>query len=227
MNYNIDEWKHVFKIDPVKEISESALEALCYSGTDAIIVGGTDNITFDAVLEMLSRVRRFPVPVILEVSELEAITPGYDYYFIPMVLNSMDKSWVMDKQHQAIKEYKTMMNWDETMMEGYCIMNENSKAFQKTNCLLPPTKDVLAYAFMAEHIFHLPIFYIEYSGVYGNPQLVKQVSEELKQTTLFYGGGISTAAEAREMSAYADVIVVGNSIYTNFEEAMKTVQVIK
>ncbi|HLR53962.1 MAG TPA: heptaprenylglyceryl phosphate synthase [Pseudogracilibacillus sp.] len=227
MNYNIDEWKHVFKLDPAKEISESALEALCYSGTDAIIVGGTDNITFDAVLEMLSRVRRFPIPVILEISELEAITPGYDYYFIPMVLNSRDKSWVMDKQHQAIKEYKSVMNWKETMMEGYCIMNEDSKAFQKTNCLLPPKEDVLAYAFMAEHIFHLPIFYLEYSGVYGDSQLVKHVSEELKQTTLFYGGGISNASEAREMSAYADVIVVGNSIYTNFEEAMKTVQVIK
>lgn len=227
MNYNIDEWKHVFKLDPAKEISESALEVLCYSGTDAIIVGGTDNITFDAVLEMLSRVRRFPIPVILEISELEAITPGYDYYFIPMVLNSRDKSWVMDKQHQAIKEYKSVMNWKETMMEGYCIMNEDSKAFQKTNCLLPPKEDVLAYAFMAEHIFHLPIFYLEYSGVYGDSQLVKHVSEELKQTTLFYGGGISNASEAREMSAYADVIVVGNSIYTNFEEAMKTVQVIK
>jgi len=227
LNYNIDEWKHVFKIDPAKEISESALTELCYSGTDAIMVGGTDNITFDAVLEMLSRVRRFPVPVILEISELEAITPGYDYYFIPMVLNSKDKTWVMDKQHQAIKEYKTMMNWEETMMEGYCIMNEDAKAFQKTNCTLPRQEDVLAYAFMAEHIFHLPIFYIEYSGVFGNDQLVKQVSEELKQTTLFYGGGISTAAEAREMSTYADVIVVGNSIYTNFEEAMNTVQAIK
>src|SRR5699024_2088461 len=83
----------------------------------AIMVGGTDNITFDAVLEMLSRVRRFPIPVILEISELEAITPGYDYYFIPMVLNIRDKSWVMDKQHQAIKEYKSVMNWKETMME--------------------------------------------------------------------------------------------------------------
>lgn len=227
MNYNIDEWKHVFKIDPAKEISESALTELCYSGTDAIMVGGTDNITFDAVLEMLSRVRRFPVPVVLEISELEAITPGYDYYFIPMVLNSKDKTWVMDKQHQAIKEYKTMMNWEETLMEGYCIMNEDAKAFQKTNCTFPLQEDVLAYAFMAEHIFHLPIFYIEYSGVFGNTQLVKQVSEELKQTKLFYGGGIATEAEARAMSAYADVIVVGNSIYTNFEEAMNTVQAIK
>src|SRR5699024_12857822 len=83
------------------------------------------------------------------------------------------------------------------------------KAYAKTNCLLPPKEDVLAYAFMAEHIFHLPIFYLEYSGVYGDSQLVKHVSEELKQTTLFYGGGISKAAERREKRAYADGIWSG------------------
>jgi putative glycerol-1-phosphate prenyltransferase len=221
------EWKHAFKLDPAKEISDEDLELVCESGTDVIIVGGTDNVTLDGVLDLLSSIRRYTVPVVLEISSMDAITPGFDYYYIPMVLNSNDKKWMMDIQHEAIKEFKDIMNWDEIFVEGYCILNEEAKAFHYTNCKLPSEEDVVAYAYMAENIFHLPIFYMEYSGKYGNPELVKKVKAELKNTQLFYGGGIETAEQAREMKDYADVIVVGNGIYSNIKEALKTVQAVK
>ncbi len=227
LNYNINEWQHVFKLDPAKEISDEELDQLCESGTDAIMVGGTDQITFEAVLDVLSRVRRHAIPCVLEISELEAITPGFDFYFIPMVFNSQDKKWVMDIQHEAIKTYKTMINWDETMMEGYCILNPEAKAFQKTNCKLPDEADIVSYAFMAEYVFKLPIFYLEYSGTYGDPDLVAKVKRELSETTLFYGGGIATAEQAKEMKNHADVVVVGNSIYTDFDRALETVKAVK
>lgn len=227
MNYKINEWEHVFKLDPAKEMTDEQLELLCESGTDAIIIGGTDGITLDNILDLLYRVRRYAIPCVLEISELDAISPGFDYYFIPMVLNSTEKKWLMDIQHEAIKEYKEMMNWDEIMMEGYCILNPEAKAYQKTNCSLPDEEDVISYAFMAEHIFHLPIFYLEYSGSYGDPQLVDKVSRELEETTFFYGGGITTAQQAQEMKQYADVIVVGNSIYSNFKAALQTVAAVK
>lgn len=223
----MNEWKHVFKLDPAKEITDEALELLCDSGTDAIIIGGTDEITIDNVLDLLYRVRRYAIPCVLEISEMDAITPGFDYYFIPMVLNSNDKKWMMDIHHEAIKQYKELMDWDEIMMEGYCILNPEAKAFQKTACTVPTEADVLAYAFMAEHIFHLPIFYVEYSGMLGDPNLLKQVKKELKETLLFYGGGISNPEEAKMMKEHADVIVVGNSIYTDFTSALKTVKVVQ
>lgn len=227
MNYNVKEWKHVFKLDPAKEINDEHLELLCESGTDAIIIGGTDGVTVDNVLELMYRVRRYALPCVLEVSTMEAISPGFDYYFIPMVLNSKEKKWMMDMHHEAVKQYKDMMNWDEIMMEGYCILNPDAKAYKKTNCTLPTDEDVVAYAFMTEHIFRLPIFYIEYSGTYGDPNLVKKVKDELKETLLFYGGGITTSEQAKEMRQHADVIVVGNSIYTNFQEALKTVDAVQ
>ncbi|MGY0694796.1 heptaprenylglyceryl phosphate synthase [Virgibacillus sp. FSP13] len=222
----MNEWKHLFKLDPAKEISDDQLDKLCESGTDAIIVGGTDHVTLDGVLDLLSRIRRHTVPCILEISTLDALTPGFDYYYIPMVMNSTEKKWMMDIQHQAIKQYKEIMNWDEIFVEGYCILNEQAKAFTKTKCELPDTDDVIAYAYMAEHVFHLPIFYLEYSGTYGYPELVRQVKSQLNDTLLFYGGGIENSLQAAEMKEHADVIIVGNSIYTNFKQALKTVKAV-
>lgn len=86
-------WKHVFKLDPAKEISDDVIEQLCTSGTDAILVGGSDDVTMEGVVDLLTRVRRFSVPIVLEISNLESITLGFDYYFIPSVLNSTNASF--------------------------------------------------------------------------------------------------------------------------------------
>src|SRR5690625_4085670 len=221
------QWQHLFKLDPAKEISDENLQKICESGTDAIIIGGTDQNTEENVMELLFRVRQYAVPCIQEISSMDAISPGFDYYFIPMVLNSNEKKWLMDIHHEAIKQYKSMINWDEIVMEGYCILNDQSKAFVKTNSFLPTAEDVLSYAVMAEHLFKLPIFYLEYSGVYGDVNLVEKVKNELQDTLLIYGGGISSESEAKEMSQQADIIVVGNSIYTDFNEALATVLAVK
>lgn len=227
MKNEIKNWQHVFKLDPAKTIEDDDLERICESGTDAIIVGGTDNITLDSVLDLLYRVRRYALPCVLEVSTMEAITPGFDGYLIPTVLNSKDKKWIMDIHHKAIKQFRSLMDWNEIIIEGYCILNEQSKAFQKTNSMLPDEEDVISYAIMAEHFFQLPVFYIEYSGTYGNPELVQKVKEHLNNTTLFYGGGIESVEQAREMKQFADVIIVGNVIYTDVQAALDTVRAVK
>lgn len=223
----MNEWKHIFKLDPAKKLSDEELKRVCQSGTDAIIIGGTDQITREGVINLLAKVSQYSLPCILEISTMESITLGFDNYFIPMVMNSKDKKWMMDIQHEAIKQYKDFMDWDEIFIEGYCILNEDAKAFKHTNCEMPDDDDVVAYAYMAEHVFKLPIFYIEYSGIYGDKHLVEKVSKELDQTLLFYGGGIENAEQAREMKDNADVIIVGNSIYTNLEEALETVNAVK
>lgn len=225
--YDVKEWRHVFKLDPDKAISDQDLEKICESGTDAIMVGGTDNVTLENVLHLLSRIRRYTVPCVLEVSNLESLTPGFDLYFIPSVLNTTEIQWLSGLHHQAIKEYGELMDWEEVLVEGYCILNKDCKAakLSKANTKLDE-EDVIAYARMAEKMFQLPIFYIEYSGKYGDPVLVEKVSNQLENTSLFYGGGIETAAQAKEMKEVADCIVVGNVIYENLKEALKTVHVL-
>ena len=214
--FEIKKWKHVFKLDPNKEITDGDLEKICESGTDAVLIGGSDGITEDNVLSMLARVRRFSVPCVLEVSTIDSITPGYDFYFVPTVLNSRERKWIIDVQHDALMEFGDIMNWDEIITEGYCILNGDSKAASLTNSKTDLTEDeVIAYARMADKLFKLPIFYLEYSGIYGDPLLVSKVKDTLEHTQLFYGGGIATVEQAIEMAKIAHTIVVGNVIYEN------------
>ncbi|WML50137.1 heptaprenylglyceryl phosphate synthase [Neobacillus sp. PS3-34] len=220
--YDFREWRHVFKLDPNKEITEENLEKICESGTDAVIVGGTDGVTLDNVLDLMVRIRRYTVPCVLEVSSAETVTPGFDLYFIPTVLNSRDTRWVTDLHFEAVKEFGEIMDWDEIVMEGYCILNEDCKAAQLTSAKTGLSlEDVRAYAMMAEKMFHLPIFYLEYSGMYGDTRVAEEVKQVLQNTTLFYGGGITTADQAAEMGTHADVIVIGNAIYENMEETLR------
>ncbi|HWK22055.1 MAG TPA: heptaprenylglyceryl phosphate synthase [Ureibacillus sp.] len=221
-------WRHVFKIDPAKEISDEALEKVCESGTDVILVGGTDNVTIDNVIDILLRVRRYSVPVALEISNVESILAGFDYYFIPSVLNSRDTKWVKDLHHEAIKEYGDILVWDELVAEGYCVLNPECKVAQVTDANTDLSKDdVIAYARLAENYFKLPIFYMEYSGTYGDKDIVAAVNEVLNETRLFYGGGITSPEQAAEMARLANTVIVGNIIYDNLKEALKTVEAVK
>jgi putative glycerol-1-phosphate prenyltransferase len=226
--YDFREWRHVFKLDPNKEICDDRLEKICESGTDGVIVGGTDGVTLEKVLDLMARIRRYTVPCVLEVSSIDIVTPGFDLYFIPTILNSRDPKWITGLHHRAVKEFGEMMDWEEIVMEGYCILNEECKAAKLTSAIADATtEEVKAYAMMAEKMFHLPIFYLEYSGKYGDPQLVSEVKNVLEKSVLFYGGGISSVEQAVEMAKHADVIVVGNAIYDHFEQALATVKSVR
>ena len=226
--YDFREWKHVFKLDPNKEISDEDLEKVCESGTDAIMIGGTDGVTLENVLHLMARVRRYTVPCVMEISSVETVTPGFDLYFIPSVLNSTDPKWMMKLHQEAVKEYGYLMNWDEIFVEGYCILNPDCKAAQLTNADTDlDADDVGAYALMSEKMFNLPIFYLEYSGTYGDVSMLESARESLEDTVLFYGGGISSAEQAKEMARFADVLVVGNIVYEDLKAALSTVEAVQ
>lgn len=226
--FDYKEWKHVFKLDPDKEISPEDLEQICESGTDAVIIGGSDNVTFDNTINLLSRVRKYTVPCVLEISNMEAITPGFDFYFVPTVLNSKRPEWIVGFQQAALKEFGAFINWDELIAEGYCILNKDSKVARLTEAETELTDDdVEAYAMLADKLFHMPIFYVEYSGAFGDMEKVKAAKKSLKDAVLYYGGGIKNAELAAEAANYADTIVVGNVIYEDIKAALQTVKSVK
>jgi putative glycerol-1-phosphate prenyltransferase len=221
---DIRQWKHVFKLDPDRDITDEALDQLCLSGTDAILVGGSTGVTFDNTVDLLARIRQYELPCVLEVSNREAIVPGFDLFLIPVVLNANDPKWIVGQHHEALKEYGAILNWDEILAEGYIILNAEATAAKLTSANTDlDTKDVVAYARMADKLFRMPIVYIEYSGQFGDMELVARTKNAVDHARLFYGGGIDSVDKAREAALAADTIVVGNIIYSDLEQALQTV----
>lgn len=222
-----NDWKHVFKLDPDKSLSDQDLYKICTSGTDGIIVGGTYGVTYYNTLNLLSRIRKFELPCVLEVSNQEAIVPGFDHYFIPLVLNATDPEWIVKPHHQALKKFGTMVPWQDITMVGYCVLNPKSAVARLTKSKTDlHIQDIIAYGRMTKRLFHFPYFYIEYSGSYGDVEILSDVHTILKKEEgihMFYGGGIRGAKQSLEISACADTLVVGNVIYENIEAALETV----
>ncbi len=194
------------------------------SGTDAIMVGGSTGVTFDNTVDLLSRIRQYEVPCVLEISNQEAIVPGFDLFLIPVVLNADDPKWIVGQHHEALKEYGALLNWDEIIAEGYIILNSEATAAQLTSARTNlDAKDVAAYARMADKLFHMSIVYLEYSGIFGDMELVRRTRQVLENARLLYGGGIDSLDKAQQAAEAADTIVVGNIIYSDLEQALQTV----
>jgi putative glycerol-1-phosphate prenyltransferase len=221
--YDYREWKHLFKLDPTIEIDDEQLERICESGTDAILVGSSDGVAIDDILMLLVRIRRYSVPCVLEVFNVENYTPGYDSYFIPSVLNTKDAKWITGVGHGVMTEYGHI-TMDEMVAEGYCMVNEASHMANVTNAECNLGEDeVIAYARMAVNFYKLPIFHLTKTTT----EIVKQVKEELNDTKFFYTTEIKTVEEAKEVAPYVDALVVEGTVYTDLKTALATVKAVK
>jgi putative glycerol-1-phosphate prenyltransferase len=221
-------WRHVFKLDPDREIGDAALEAVCLSGTDAILVGGSSGVTFENTVDLLARIRRYEVPVALELSDPQAGVPGFDGYFIPMVLNSRRIEWLIGHQTGALREYGHLVPWELTAGEAYLVLNPDSAVARLTDADTDlREEDMLAYVQVADKLWNVPVVYVEYSGTFGSMQAVRRIRDHLRNARLFYGGGIDGPEKAREAAAAAHTIVVGNVIYSDLEAALSTVHAVK
>ncbi len=217
-----ENWQHITKLDPDKSLSHDDLETIVESGTDAIMISGTQNITNTNVSQLISRLKDYEIPKILEPATPEAVVDeDVDHIFVPLVLNAGNLKWIVGKHKDWIMNQA--IDWEKVIPEAYIVLNPLSAVAKLTKSKTDLTSDeVIAYALYAEKYLGLPIVYIEYSGTYGDPQLVKQLSESLSEASLFYGGGIDTKEKAAEMKRYVDVIVVGNVVYTNMEKFLET-----
>ncbi|MGV8129286.1 MAG: phosphoglycerol geranylgeranyltransferase [Methanolinea sp.] len=221
MHINWKIWSHVTKLDPDKHLTPEKITGVVTSGTDALMLSGTLNVTRDNMQELLRQVARYGLPLVVEPAGPEAvIVEGVDFLFVPSVLNSQDVRWIVGKHQQWVLQQE--IAWDRVVPEAYIVLNPDSSVGKVTRstCSLTPD-EVAAYALVADHYYHFPIVYIEYSGKYGDPDVVKAVSESLDAAILYYGGGINSAERAAEMARYADTIVVGNAVYDQGIDVLK------
>lgn len=228
MKLDFSLWKHVFKLDPDRQIGDAELDKICSSGTDAILVGGSSGVTYENTFGLLSRIRRYAVPCALEISSEEALVPGFDLYLVPVILNTDEGQWITGHHQRAIRDWGALADWNRVAAEGYVILNEHSTAAKVTGAkMLDDAEELTAYARLADKLFRLPIFYVEYSGIFGNMEWVRETKQALEHARLFYGGGIDSAAKAGEAAEAAHTVVVGNIIYEHLERALETVDAVK
>ena len=210
------DWVHVTKLDPDKQLRAGDIEAIAASGTDAIMLSGTLNVTKENLAELLRQVKAQGLPLVMEPAGPEAVLmQGIDYVFVPSVLNTTDVAWIVGKHKAWVQMSKGQIPWGDSIVpEAYIVLNPESSVGKVTKaiCTLKPD-EVAAYAAVAEHYFHFPIVYIEYSGTFGNPDVVKAAAGAIDKAVLYYGGGINSAEKAAQMGKYADTIVVGNAVY--------------
>jgi phosphoglycerol geranylgeranyltransferase len=217
------DWVHVTKLDPDKQLKPGDIDGIAASGTDALMLSGTLNVTQENLTVLLKQVKTYNLPLVMEPAGPEAVLlQGIDYVFIPSVMNTTDVQWIVGKHRAWVQLRKGKIPWDDVVPEAYIVLNPDSSVGKVTKAIfdLKP-EDVAAYTSVADHYFHFPIVYIEYSGIYGDPEVVKAASEAVDKSILYYGGGINSAEKAAQMSKYADTIVVGNAVYEQGAAVLK------
>lgn len=217
------DWVHVTKLDPDKQLKPGDIDVIAASGTDALMLSGTLNVTKENLTALLKQVKSYDLPLVMEPATPEAILmQGIDYVFVPSVVNSTDTQWIIGKHRLWVQSQKEKIPWDFIVPEAYIVLNPDSSVgkITKAICNLRP-EEVAAYTALADHFFHFPVVYIEYSGTYGDPNVVKAASDVIDKSILYYGGGINSAEKAAQMSKYADTIVVGNAVYDQGAAVLK------
>ncbi|ADU50428.1 geranylgeranylglyceryl phosphate synthase family protein [Thermaerobacter marianensis DSM 12885] len=212
-------WRHAVKLDPARPLDPEVVRGLATTGTDALILGGSDGIRREAVFHLLGAARATGLPVAIEVSSEEAVVPGADWYLIPMVLNTRDPRWLVGAHREAFQNLHRIapgipVPWDRVVTVAYVVCNPDATVARVAAAVPPAGPDeVAAWTTVAERLLRADIVYIEYSGRFGDPAWVGAAAGAMRGARLFYGGGIGTAEQAAVMAARAHTVVVGNALY--------------
>jgi phosphoglycerol geranylgeranyltransferase len=224
MSASWTEWDHIVKIDPDKSLVDGeSYEDVCRTGTDAIEVGGTTGMTEEKMQAVVEACSEHDVPLYIEpgVDATVVHTDSLDGYLIPIVFNAGDVSW-MTGAHKEWVRLDDGIDWARTNTEAYIVLNPDSSVatYTQANCDLD-AEDVAAYATIAERMFGQEIVYVEYSGTFGDPEIVAAAGDALDEATLFYGGGIHDYDSAREMGERADTVIVGDLVHDEGVDAVR------
>ncbi|MCX2817921.1 heptaprenylglyceryl phosphate synthase [Haladaptatus sp. F3-133] len=213
------DWRHVTKVDPDKGMSEEKMRDIAVSGTDAVVVGGTQGVTREKVLSLLSSVDA-DVPVVVEPSNPASAVGAGDALLVPTVLNADTVDWVVGIHKEWARTED--VDWSRVVGEGYIVMNPDSAVGRLTGAdtSLSP-QEAAGYAEVADGLFDLPVVYVEYSGTFGDTEVIEAVADAVDDATVFYGGGVDGYDRAKEAARYADCIVVGDAVHEKGVDALR------
>ncbi len=219
-----DDWNHILKLDPDKELPDGITYGdLCATGTDAIEVGGTMGMTEENMTAVIEACAEHNTPLYQEPSNPGVVVDNdaLEGYLVPTVFNAGSPFWITEAHKEWVR-IDADLDWDRTTLEAYIVMNPDADVAELTeaNCDLG-ADDVAAYAKVAERMFGQEIVYVEYSGTYGEESVVEAAGAAVDESTLFYGGGIHDYDSAYTMAQHADVIVVGDLAHDEGVDAVR------
>ena len=217
------QWEHVTKVDPDKPLHDGDTYAgIADTGTDAIILGGTTNVTESSVQSILDALASTEIPIFVEPTyrPMQSHNEGLSGYLLPIVLNAGDTMWITGAHHEWVRSFD--LEWEYVQPEAYIVLNPASSVatYTQADCDLD-IDDVVAYAELAEQILGQQIVYLEYSGMLGDPAVVAAARDALSSAQLFYGGGIHDYDSAYEMAKVADTVIVGDVLHDAGIEAVE------
>jgi len=217
-------WDHIVKIDPDKTLAEGeTFEDVCATGTDALEIGGTTGMTEEKMARVVEATTAYDIPVYIEPSNVGSVVhrDGLDGYFVPIVLNAGDPFWVTGA-HKEWARLDSDIDWDLTFSEAYLVLNPDSSVatYTEADCEID-ADEVAAYAEVAERMLGQRIVYVEYSGTFGDPEMVRAAADAVEEASIFYGGGIHDHGSAYEMGHHADTVVVGDLVHDEGVDAVE------
>ncbi|GGL32605.1 geranylgeranylglyceryl/heptaprenylglyceryl phosphate synthase [Halarchaeum grantii] len=223
MNSPWADWDHVLKVDPDKDlVDDETFDDVCETGTDAIEIGGTLDVTSDKMRRVIDACRTHDVPLYQEPSNPAVVVDddALDGYLVPVVLNAGDVAWVTGAHKEWVRI--DTIDWSRTTTEAYIVLNEEASVAELTDADCEQTADdVAAYAKVAERMLGQEVVYVEYSGTLGDPEKVAAAHDALEEATLFYGGGVHDYDDAYLMGQRSDVVVVGDLLHDEGVEAVR------
>ncbi len=218
------EWDHIVKIDPDKTLVEGeTFEDVCATGTDALEIGGTTGMTEEKMARVVEATTAYDIPVYIEPSNVGSVVhrDGLDGYLVPVVLNAGDTFWLTGAHKEWVRLDEDI-DWTSTFTEAYIVLNPDSSvaSYTEADCDLD-ADDVAAYAEVAERMFGQQIVYIEYSGTFGDPAIVRAATDAVEEASVFYGGGVREYDAAYEMGRHADTVIVGDLVHDEGVDAVR------
>jgi phosphoglycerol geranylgeranyltransferase len=210
---------HMTLLDPAKQEPEQAAELSAMAenlGTDAIMVGGSTDVTQENLDATVKAIKRTCVlPVIYFPSGAHAISRHCDAIYFMSMLNSRSIKHVIGEQVAGAPIVK-MLGLEPISM-GYIIVAPGMKVGEVGQAEVVKRDDLkgaCAYALAAEYM-GMQLVYLEAGSGAPEPVPLEMVTavKETITVPLVVGGGIRSGEQSLELKkAGADIIVTGTIV---------------
>lgn len=226
----------------------SGTDAVMISGSDGVTAENTSE-----TLEALKDLDKITIQEPYRSSHVsEKNASEFDYIGVPSVINGNGKHLlgkhidfyskfpdkIEDARNRAARkaplngffqevaeEYAEAYLRDKFFSQAYVVQNKDSSVAELSEVGESMSLDeVRGVSETINTQADFDVMYIEYSGTYGDPEIVREASEHLKDTPLLYGGGIRSYEQAEEMlEAGADAVVVGDFFHDEPDRFPETI----